>query len=115
MSPETGRWFRVKSSPCRMGCCGSGRRRDEGTKRRRFTAAFTGALVKAGTAIGMDGVGRVFDNMMVERVLRTVKYEDVYLRDYETPAEARLGLVLESSASPSQCGPADAGEHVAAR
>ena len=40
----------------------------------------------------MDGVGRAFDNIMVERLWRTVKYEDVYLRDYETPAEARLGL-----------------------
>jgi len=40
----------------------------------------------------MDGVGRAFDNIMVERLWRTVKYEEVYLRDYETPAEARLGL-----------------------
>jgi len=36
----------------------------------------------------MDGVGRAFDNIMVERLWRTVKYEDAYLRDYETPAEA---------------------------
>ena len=54
--------------------------------------AFTGVLAKAGIAISMDGVGRAFDNIMVERLWRTVKYEDVYLRDYETPAEARLGL-----------------------
>ena len=45
-----------------------------------------------GLAISMDGVGRAFDNIMVERLWRTVKYEDVYLRDYHTPAEARLGL-----------------------
>ena len=48
--------------------------------------------MQAGIAISMDGVGRAFDNIMVERLWRTVKYEDVYLRDYETPAEARLGL-----------------------
>jgi putative transposase len=60
---------------------------------RQFTSeAFTGVLTAAGIAISMDGVGRAFDNIMVERLWRTVKYEDVYLRDYETPAEARLGL-----------------------
>ena len=63
---------------------------DQGSQ---FTSeAFTGVLVQAGIAISMDGVGRAFDNIMVERLWRTVKYEDVYLRDYETPAEARLGL-----------------------
>lgn len=40
----------------------------------------------------MDGVRRAFDNIMIERLWRTVKYEDVYIRSYETPAEARLGL-----------------------
>jgi putative transposase len=59
----------------------------------QFTSeAFTKVLTDAGIAISMDGVGRAFDNIMVERLWRTVKYEDVYLRDYETPAEARLGL-----------------------
>ena len=63
---------------------------DQGSQ---FTSeAFTRVLTKAGIAISMDGVGRAFDNIMVERLWRTVKYEDVYLRDYETPAEARLGL-----------------------
>ena len=63
---------------------------DQGSQ---FTSeAFTGVLTKAGIAISMDGVGRAFDNIMVERLWRTVKYEDVYLRDYQTPAEARLGL-----------------------
>ena len=63
---------------------------DQGSQ---FTSeAFTDVLTKAGIAISMDGVGRAFDNIMVERLWRTVKYEDVYLRDYETPAEARLGL-----------------------
>jgi len=63
---------------------------DQGSQ---FTSeAFTGVLTAAGIAVSMDGVGRAFDNIMVERLWRTVKYEDVYLRDYETPAEARMGL-----------------------
>jgi len=63
---------------------------DQGSQ---FTSeAFTGVLGQAGIAVSMDGVGRAFDNIMVERLWRTVKYEDVYLRDYQTPAEARLGL-----------------------
>ena len=63
---------------------------DQGSQ---FTCeAFTGVLTGVGIAISMDGVGRAFDNIMVERLWRTVKYEDVYLRDYETPAEARVGL-----------------------
>ena len=63
---------------------------DQGSQ---FTStAFTTVLTKAGVAISMDGVGRAFDNIMVERLWRTVKYEDVYLRDYQTPAEARIGL-----------------------
>ena len=63
---------------------------DQGSQ---FTCgAFTNVLAKAGIAISMDGVGRAFDNIMVERLWRTVKYEDVYLRDYETPADARWGV-----------------------
>jgi len=63
---------------------------DQGSQ---FTCeAFVEILTGAGIAISMDGVGRAFDNIMVERLWRTVKYEDVYLRDYDTPAEARLGL-----------------------
>lgn len=63
---------------------------DQGSQ---FTSqAFTDVLTDHGIAISMDGVGRAFDNIMVERLWRTVKYEDVYIRDYQTPAEARLGL-----------------------
>jgi len=40
----------------------------------------------------VDSAGRAFDNIMVERLWRTVKYKDVYLRDHQTPARARLGL-----------------------
>jgi putative transposase len=59
----------------------------------QFTSeAFTGLLTQHGIAISMDGVGRAFDNIMVERLWRSVKYEDVYIRDYKNPAEARFGL-----------------------
>ena len=40
----------------------------------------------------MDGRGRVFDNIFVERLWRTVKYEDIYLKDYATPPTLATGL-----------------------
>ena len=59
----------------------------------QFTsAAFTRRLEDAGITISRDGRGRAFDNLFVERLWRTVKYEEVYLHDYQTPAEARLGF-----------------------
>jgi putative transposase len=59
---------------------------DQGSQ---FTsAAFTGRLRAAGIAISMDGRGRALDNVFVERLWRTVKYEEVYLRDYADFAEA---------------------------
>jgi putative transposase len=63
---------------------------DQGSQ---FTSAdFTGCLEKAGVSISMDGKGRVFDNIFVERLWRTVKYEDVYLKDYAGVDEARDGI-----------------------
>jgi len=53
---------------------------------------FTKVLLAAEVQISMDGKGRVFDNIFVERLWRTVKVEEVYLRDYQTVAEARHGL-----------------------
>ncbi len=50
-------------------------------------------LKEQGIAISMDGKGRWVDNVFVERLWRSVKYEDVYLRAYETPADLRKGLV----------------------
>jgi putative transposase len=44
---------------------------------------FTGRLERAGISISMDGRGRVFDNIFIERFWRTLKYEDIYLKDYE--------------------------------
>src|SRR2546427_11647798 len=59
----------------------------------QFTSIdFTGRLTAAGIQISMDGRGRALDNVFVERLWRTVKYEEVYLKDYETPREAMQGL-----------------------
>jgi len=60
----------------------------------QFTAeAFTGRLLSAGVAVSMDGRGRALDNVFVERLWRTVKYEDIYIRGYETVAELLRGLM----------------------
>ena len=59
----------------------------------QFTShAFTSVLEDSGVAISMDGRGRVFDNIFVERLWTTVKYEDIYLKDYETVPALRGGL-----------------------
>jgi putative transposase len=59
----------------------------------QFTAlAFTGRLETAGVAVSMDGKGRCLDNIFVERLWRSVKYEDVYVRCYETVPELERGL-----------------------
>ena len=49
-------------------------------------------LKAAGTQISMDGKGRAIDNILTERLWRSVKYEEVYLNDYANPREARSGL-----------------------
>jgi putative transposase len=49
-------------------------------------------LKHAEVQISMDGKGRALDNIFTERLWRTVKYEDVYLREYDSPQEARRGL-----------------------
>ena len=53
---------------------------------------YTGRVIAAGARVSMDGRGRFVDNIFTERLWRTVKYEEVYLADYETPREARVGL-----------------------
>jgi putative transposase len=59
----------------------------------QFTSeAFTGALKAQGIAISMDGRGRALDNIFVERLWRSVKYEDVYLKGYAGVPELLLGL-----------------------
>jgi putative transposase len=59
----------------------------------QFTSMdFTRRLEAAGIKISMDGRGRALDHVCVERLWRTVKYEEVYLQDYETPREATQQL-----------------------
>ena len=63
---------------------------DQGSQ---FTSqAFTGMLKRFGILISMDGRGRALDNVFVERLWRTVKYEDIYLKDYASVPEVRSGL-----------------------
>ena len=63
---------------------------DQGSQ---FTsAAFTGALAAADIRISMDGRGRWIDNVFIERLWRSLKYEDVYLKGYADGREARAGI-----------------------
>jgi putative transposase len=65
---------------------------DQGSQ---FTgAAFIGALAKNGITISMDGKGAWCDNVFVERLWRSVKYEEVYLRAYDSVSEARASIGL---------------------
>ncbi len=59
----------------------------------QFTSdAFTSVLKREGITISMDGRGRAFDNIFVERLWRTVKHEDVYLKGYASMGELHIGL-----------------------
>lgn len=59
----------------------------------QFTSTdFTDVLKEQGIAISMDGRGRVFDNIFIERLWRTVKYENVYIQEYRFIPEAQQGL-----------------------
>jgi putative transposase len=63
---------------------------DQGSQ---FTSqAFTGVLLAAGVAISMDGRGRFMDNIFIERLWRSLKYEEVYLHAYDSVAEARAAI-----------------------
>jgi putative transposase len=63
---------------------------DQGSQ---FTsAAFTGVLVSAGIRISMDGRGRWMDNVFIERLWRSLKHEDVYLKGYADGQEAKAGI-----------------------
>ena len=63
---------------------------DQGSQ---FTSAsFTGRLASQGIAISMDGRGRALDNVFIERLWRTVKYENIYLKEYATVDELINGL-----------------------
>ena len=59
----------------------------------QFTSeAFTGLLQQHGVRISMDGKGSYNDNLFIERLWRSVKYEEVYLKAYQDGREARIGL-----------------------
>jgi len=59
----------------------------------QFTSiVFTQLLLDAGVRISMDGKGRAFDNIFTERLWRTVKYEEVYIKDYDTAVDAHQSL-----------------------
>jgi putative transposase len=63
---------------------------DQGSQ---FTsAAFTGRLLEQGIQISMDGKGRYTDNIFVERLWRSIKYEEVYLKAYQNRSDARAGI-----------------------
>ena len=63
---------------------------DQGSQ---FTSPrFTGILQRAGVRISMDGRGRWMDNVFIERLWRSLKYECVYLHAFETGSEVRAGL-----------------------
>ena len=63
---------------------------DQGSQ---FTSPrFTGVLQRAGVRISMDGRGRWMDNVFIERLWRSLKYECVYLHAFETGSEVRAGL-----------------------
>ncbi len=59
----------------------------------QFTSeAFTQTLQERGIRVSMDGKGRYLDNIFVERLWRSIKYEEVYLKAYQTVSEARTGI-----------------------
>ena len=63
---------------------------DQGSQ---FTSEkFTDELAANDVAISMDGRGRCMDNIFIERLWRSLKYEEVYLTDYESVTEARVGI-----------------------
>ena len=63
---------------------------DQGSQ---FTSReYTGRLEAAGVAVSRDGRGRALDNVFVERLWRSVKYEDIYIKDYERVPELESGL-----------------------
>ena len=63
---------------------------DQGSQ---FTgSAFTGVLIEAGVRVSMDGRGRWMDNVFIERLWRSLKHEDVYLKGYADGREARAGI-----------------------
>ena len=66
---------------------------DQGAQGAQFTSTeFTGRIEAAGIRMSMDGRGRALDNVFIERVWRSLKYEDIYLNAYETVPEITDGV-----------------------
>src|SRR5271168_4248632 len=68
------------------------RRSSTPIKARSSPAAFTSTLKDAGIGISMDGRGRWMDNVFIERLWRSLKYECVFLDAFETGSEAKTGI-----------------------
>ena len=67
--------------------------KQKGVQGSTFTAeAFAGKLAATGVAISMDGRGRFMDNIFIERLWRSIKYEEVHLKAYADAREARAGI-----------------------
>lgn len=80
----------LESAQAEAGCVAEIANSDQGSQ---FTSAeWVSAVQRAGMRVSHDGRGRALDNVMVERLWRSVKYEDIYLRDYGDLSEARAGL-----------------------
>ena len=80
----------LEAAQAEAGCAAAIVNSDQGSQ---FTSTeWIAAVQTAGMAVSHDGRGRALDNVMVERLWRTVKYEDIYLRDYDDLPEARAGL-----------------------
>ena len=63
---------------------------DQGSQFTSFK--FTNILLEKGIKISMDDKGRALDNVYIERFFRTLKYEDIFLHNYETAAQVKLGI-----------------------
>ncbi|MBU2575120.1 MAG: integrase core domain-containing protein [Elusimicrobia bacterium] len=57
-----------------------------------MSESFTSRLLLNNVRISMDGRGRAYDNIFIERLWRSVKYEDIYLRQYQNIPECKTGL-----------------------
>src|SRR6266436_3629902 len=87
---------------------------------RQFTSAiFTGTLTAAGVKISMDGRGRWIDNVFIERLWRSLKYEDIYLKGYadghDAKRDRRLDHILQPLATASGVGEPNADDGLAQR
>ena len=88
-----------RSSPSSLSVAGRSTPREspldkqKGVQGSTFTAeAFAGKLAATGVAISMDGRGRFMDNIFIERLWRSIKYEEVHLKAYADAREARAGI-----------------------